>query len=124
VLFLPPYSGVVLGPPLSLLSLAGSLREAGYAPCLIDGALDRNFPETVAREISGALCFGVSLLTGPMIRDAMDMSRLVRRLRPELPIIFGGWHPSLVSGQTLSEDFVDIVVRHQGEDAGRNSTKA
>lgn len=115
VLFLPPYAGKVLGPPLSLLSLAGSLREAGYEPCLIDGALDHNFAESVAREIDGALCFGVSLLTGPMIHDAMEISRLVRRLRPELPIIFGGWHPSLVSGQTLSEDFVDIVVRHQGE---------
>jgi anaerobic magnesium-protoporphyrin IX monomethyl ester cyclase len=115
VLFSPPYSGKVLGPPLSLLSLAGSLREAGYEPCLIDGALDRDFPATVAREVSGALCFGVSLLTGPMIHDAMEMSRLVRKMRPQLPIIFGGWHPSLVSGQTLSEDFVDIVVRHQGE---------
>jgi anaerobic magnesium-protoporphyrin IX monomethyl ester cyclase len=115
VLFLPPYSGQVLGPPLCLLSLAGSLREAGYEPCLIDGALDRDFSETVVREIPDALCFGVSLLTGPMIRDAMEISLLVRRLRPELPIIFGGWHPSLVSGQTLSEDFVDIVVRHQGE---------
>jgi anaerobic magnesium-protoporphyrin IX monomethyl ester cyclase len=115
VLFLPPYSGKVLGPPLSLLSLAGSLRESGYHPCLIDGALDRHFPETIARELDGALCFGVSLLTGPMIHDAIEMSQLVRKLRPELPIIFGGWHPSLVSGQTLSEDFVDIVVRHQGE---------
>jgi anaerobic magnesium-protoporphyrin IX monomethyl ester cyclase len=115
VLFLPPYAGKVLGPPLSLLSLAGSLREAGYEPCLIDGALDRDFRATVVREIPGAVCFGVSLLTGPMISDAIEMSRLVRRLRPELPIIFGGWHPSLVSGQTLSEDFVDIVVRHQGE---------
>jgi len=115
VLFLPPYAGKVLGPPLSLLSLAGSLREAGYEPCLIDGALDLDFRAAVAREISGALCFGVSLLTGPMISDAIEMSRLVRNLRPELPIIFGGWHPSLVSGQTLSEDFVDVVVRHQGE---------
>src|SRR5580698_7034549 len=115
VLFLPPYAGKVLGPPLCLLSLAGSLREAGYEPCLIDGALDRDFSATVAREISGALCFGVSLLTGPMICDAMDVARLVRKLRPALPIIFGGWHPSLVSGQTLREDFVDVVVRHQGE---------
>jgi anaerobic magnesium-protoporphyrin IX monomethyl ester cyclase len=115
VLFLPPYAGKVLGPPLGLLSLAGSLREAGYQPCIIDGALDKDYEATVAREISGALCFGVSLLTGPMIHEAMAISRLVRALRPELPIIFGGWHPSLVSGQTLREDFVDIVVRHQGE---------
>ena len=30
LLFLPPYSGKLLGPPLGLLSLAGSLRAAGY----------------------------------------------------------------------------------------------
>src|SRR5580658_6344736 len=115
ILFLPPYSGKLLGPPLSLLSLAGSLRDSGYTPCLIDGALDRNFRETIAREIGSALCFGVSLLTGPMIRDAIEMAKLVRTLRPELPIIFGGWHPSLASAQTLNEPFVDIVVRHQAE---------
>src|SRR5262249_35924109 len=31
------------------------------------------------------------------------------------PVIFGGWHPSLVTAQTLREEFVDIVVRQQGE---------
>ena len=40
---------------------------------------------------------------------------MVRTARPDLPIIFGGWHPSLLPAQTLREDFVDIVVRHQGE---------
>ena len=50
-----------------------------------------------------------------MIRDAIAASRFVRSRRPGLPIIFGGWHPSLLSAQTLREDFVDIVVRHQGE---------
>jgi anaerobic magnesium-protoporphyrin IX monomethyl ester cyclase len=115
VLFLPPYAGPVLGPPLGLLALAGALREAGYEPRIIDGALDRNFRHTVIEEIGDSLCFGLSLLTGPMIVDSIEISRTVRRLRPELPIIFGGWHPSLLSGQTLREDFVDIIVRHQGE---------
>jgi anaerobic magnesium-protoporphyrin IX monomethyl ester cyclase len=115
VLFLPPYAGRVLGPPLGLLSLAGSLRDAGYVPRIVDGALDTNFRETIAREIRECLCFGLSLLTGPMIVESIEISRMVRRLRPDLPIIFGGWHPSLLTGQTLKEDFVDIVVRHQGE---------
>jgi anaerobic magnesium-protoporphyrin IX monomethyl ester cyclase len=115
VLFLPPYAGQVLGPPLGLLSLAGSLRAAGYEPVIVDGALDRDFRTTVAREIADCLCFGVSLLTGPMILDSIEISRMVRELNPNLPIIFGGWHPSLLTAQTLSEDFVDIVIRHQGE---------
>jgi anaerobic magnesium-protoporphyrin IX monomethyl ester cyclase len=115
VLFLPPYAGQVLGPPLGLLSLAASLRENGYAPCIIDGALDRNYLPRLMREIEDCLCFGVSLLTGPMIRDAIEVSRLVRKTKPKLPIIFGGWHPSLLPAQTIAEDYVDIVVRHQGE---------
>jgi radical SAM superfamily enzyme YgiQ (UPF0313 family) len=115
VLFLPPYAGAVLGPPLGLLSLAGALRQAGYQPRIIDGALDRDYRSTVAREIEDCLCFGVSLLTGPMILDAIEISQMVKRMRPDCFIVFGGWHPSLLSGQTLNEDFIDAVVRHQGE---------
>jgi anaerobic magnesium-protoporphyrin IX monomethyl ester cyclase len=115
VLFLPPYAGKVLGPPLGLLSLAASLRESGYEPCIIDGALERNYFPRLAREIEHCLCFGVSLLTGPMIRDAAEAARFVKQARPDIPVIFGGWHPSLLPGETLREDFVDIVVRHQGD---------
>jgi anaerobic magnesium-protoporphyrin IX monomethyl ester cyclase len=115
VLFLPPYSGKIFGPPLGLLSLAGSLRKAGYEPRVIDGALDGDHRRIVSDELKDCACFGVSLLTGPMIRDAIEIASLVRRRRPGLPIVFGGWHPSLLSEQTLREHFVDIVVRHQGE---------
>jgi anaerobic magnesium-protoporphyrin IX monomethyl ester cyclase len=115
LLFLPPYSGKLLGPPLGLLSLAGSLREAGYEPVIIDGALHRDYLARIQKALHDSLCFGVSLLTGPMIREAVAASRMVRRLRPDLPIIYGGWHPSLLTGETLREDFVDIVVRHQGD---------
>src|SRR5215472_2264039 len=115
ILFLPPYSGPIFGAPLGLLSLAGSLRQAGYEPCIIDGALDRKWRETIAHEIQDSACFGVSLLTGPMILDAIEVSRMVKRLHPSLPVVFGGWHPTLESSQTLREDFVDVVVRHQGE---------
>jgi anaerobic magnesium-protoporphyrin IX monomethyl ester cyclase len=115
VLFLPPYAGKVLGPPLGLLSLAGSLREAGYVPCIIDGALDRDYRRTVAEEVKDSLCFGVSLLTGPMIRDAIEISRMVKTLYPERFVVFGGWHPTLLTEQTLREEFVDAIVRHQGE---------
>jgi len=97
------------------LSLAGSLREAGYDPHIIDGALEPDYRRRVAEQIEDCACFGVSLLTGPMILDAIEMSRLVKSIRPELPVVFGGWHPSLLTGQTLREEFVDIVVRHQGD---------
>ena len=115
VLFLPPYTGAPLGPPMGLLCLASPLREAGYEVRIIDASITPNYLDSVRREIQDALCFGVSLLTGPMIRGAIAASSLVKSLRPDLPVVFGGWHPSLLPAQTLREGFVDIVVRNQGE---------
>ncbi len=115
VLFHPPYDGPPLGPPLSLLSLASPLLEAGFQVSIVDGAIDPEYKSSVAREIDGALCLGVSLLTGRMIRSAVEVSRLVRNINPRLPIVYGGWHPSLLPGQTLQEESVDAVARGQGE---------
>jgi hypothetical protein len=47
-LFLPPYSGKILGAPLGLLSLAGSIRQAGFEPLIIDGALDSAYRLRIA----------------------------------------------------------------------------
>src|ERR1700728_4515152 len=59
ILFLPPYSGKLLGAPLGLLSLAGSLRAAGYIPQIIDGALDRDYMKTIAAHAGDCACLGV-----------------------------------------------------------------
>jgi radical SAM superfamily enzyme YgiQ (UPF0313 family) len=115
VLFLPPYSGEPLGPPAGLLCLASPLRDAGYDVRIIDAAVVPDCVAAVMEETRDALCLGVSLLTGPMIRGAVAASRAVKERRPDLPVVFGGWHPSLLPEQTLSEEFVDIVVRYQGE---------
>jgi radical SAM superfamily enzyme YgiQ (UPF0313 family) len=115
LLFLPTYEGAVFGPPLGLLSLASSLQQAGFEPRIIDGAITPDSPAAIRQEVGECAAFGVSLLTGPMIRDAISASELVRDLRPDLPIIYGGWHPSLTPAQTLRESFVDVVVMHQGD---------
>ena len=115
VLFLPPYQGKPLGPSLSLLSLASPLRREGFQVSIIDAAIDPNYLDRLRNEIPSACCFGLSLLTGPMIRPAIEASQLVRRLHPNLPIVYGGWHPTLLPEQTLQADYVDVVVRGQGE---------
>jgi anaerobic magnesium-protoporphyrin IX monomethyl ester cyclase len=50
-----------------------------------------------------------------MIRGAIEAATAVKTYTPWLPVIFGGWHPSLLPNQTLSEPFVDMIVRGQGE---------
>jgi len=115
VLFLPPYEGAPLGPPAGLLAVAAPLLADGFEVCLVDAAVEPRWLERVERECADALCLGVSLLTGPMIRGAVDAARRVKRLRPEMPVVFGGWHPTLLPQQTLREPYVDAIVKHQGE---------
>ena len=115
VLFYPPYEGPPLGAPTCLLALAATLREAGFRPVIIDAAIEPRYKERVLEESDGALCLGISALTGPMIRGAIDVAKTVKAKMPKFPIIFGGWHPTLLPDETLAEPYVDIVVRGQGE---------
>lgn len=115
VLFYPPYDGPPLSAPLCLLALASPLLRSEFDVKLIDSVTSPDFERAVLRETEDALCLGISLLTGPMITTAIRIARAVRKLRPNLPIVFGGWHPTLVPEQTLVPDFVDAIVRGQGE---------
>lgn len=117
VFFFPAFSSQEATAPLGILAVATPLLRAGYQVRLIDSTITPNFERTVLAELSDALCLAVSLVTGPMIRETVQMARKAKALYPELPIILGGWHPSLLPGQTLAAEFVDIVVQGQGEDA-------
>lgn len=115
VLFYPPYDGPPLGAPLPLLCLASPLLQAGFQVRIIDDLLAPDFETEILREAADALCLGISLLTGPMITAAIRVAQAVKRSYPDLPIVLGGWHPSLAVEQTLREPYVNAVVRAQGE---------
>jgi radical SAM superfamily enzyme YgiQ (UPF0313 family) len=115
VLFYPPYEGEPLGAPLCLLALAAKLRNQNFQPIIIDAAIEPSWKKAVCEASEDALCLGISLLTGPMIRGAIEAANAVKSLYPKLPVIFGGWHPTLLPDETLAESYVDIVIRGQGE---------
>ena len=115
ILFYPAYEGPPLGAPVCLLALAASLRAAGFRPVIIDAAIEPDYKRRVCEELEGACCLGISVLTGPMIRGAIEVAKAVKAIAPKLPVIFGGWHPTLMPDETLAEPYVDIVVRGQGE---------
>jgi radical SAM superfamily enzyme YgiQ (UPF0313 family) len=52
-----------------------------------------------------------------MIRETVAIARAAKERYPDLPVILGGWHPSLLPEQTLAAEYVDVVVCGQGEDA-------
>ena len=115
ILFYPPYDGPPLGAPLSLLSLAGTLREANFEVVLIDAAIEPKYLDKIREHCTHAICIGISVLTGPMIRGAIEAAQFVKEHAPAVQVSFGGCHPTLCPESTLREPYVDVVVRGQGE---------
>lgn len=115
VLFFPSYSSKEASPPLALISIAAPLVEEGYEVRIIDQTIEDDYVGVVLREVRDALCLGISIITGPMIRGAVEVGRAVKAAFPHLPVVLGGWHPSILPEQTLAADFVDVVALKQGE---------
>lgn len=115
VFFFPAFASSDATAPLGILAVSTPLLRAGYKVVLIDSTITPNLKQRVLEEVKDALCLGISLVTGPMIRETAEIGRAVKAWDKDFPIILGGWHPSLLAMQTLEAEFVDIVVRGQGE---------
>jgi radical SAM superfamily enzyme YgiQ (UPF0313 family) len=105
--------------PLALLAVGSYLDREKYEVVIIDGRLEPDLVKAVLAHLDDALYLGVSVLTGRPIRDALRVSRAVKSVasaRPDLPVIWGGWHPSLFPRETLAETSVDVAVMAQGEE--------
>ncbi len=103
--------------PLSIMTMAASL-EGRYDSTLIDGNMDHNAVSSAraAVEKDNFDAVGITVMGGPQVATAIEVSRAVRAARPDVPIVWGGYFPTLYPDVVLSSDYVDFTIRGQGED--------
>jgi anaerobic magnesium-protoporphyrin IX monomethyl ester cyclase len=103
--------------PLALLALAAVL-EGREEYEIVDGNLDDNATETILSLMRRhhVEVLGVTVMPGPQMAAAVESCKEIRRLMPEIPIVWGGYFPSLYPEASLNAHYVDYVVRGQGED--------
>lgn len=100
--------------PLALLAVGSALDPREYDVRIVDGRLEQDPAAAVLAEIDDALCLGMTVLTGAPIRDALQVARVAKARRADLPVIWGGWHLSLFPTETLAEPAIDVTVQGQG----------
>lgn len=100
--------------PYALLYLERAVRDLEVDVILIDEQHDGDYVDRIEAVGERLLLVGVSAMTGEQIRGGAAFSREVKR-RTDVPLVWGGWHPTLLPEQTLAEHYVDIVVVGQGE---------
>lgn len=101
--------------PLPLIAISSLLANENFEILIVSDSLYDKPVERVLKEAATALCLGITAITGYQIVDGLKMAKLTREVNPHLPIVWGGWHPTLDPKGTICSPYVDIVVRGQGE---------
>ncbi|MCH2583414.1 MAG: B12-binding domain-containing radical SAM protein, partial [Planctomycetes bacterium] len=101
--------------PLELLQIATGPAAEGYEIVLLDAMIEENYIEKVLEACDGALCFASSCILGYQVYDGYVAAKMVREKHPGLPIIWGGWFPSVIPEMYLEANIADAVCIGQGE---------
>lgn len=99
--------------PLALLAVGSALDRETYETVIVDGRFHSH--QDLFHHLKDALCLGITTLTGAPLRDALAVTRAAHARFPDLPIVWGGWHPSLFPEMCAAEPGVRAAVVGQGE---------
>ncbi|MEW6668816.1 MAG: cobalamin-dependent protein [Thermodesulfobacteriota bacterium] len=107
-----------LNEPLGLAYIAAVLERAGHEVCILDApALDissQDIPPLIRDRHYRVM--GVTMLT-PMYRRSTEVIRTVREAFPDMVIVVGGAHPTILPEETLeSNPEIDFAVLGEGEE--------
>ncbi|MFA5142284.1 MAG: radical SAM protein [Candidatus Woesearchaeota archaeon] len=107
-----------LPPHLGLLAISTYIHNQGYSPKIFDTRpyfkQSKDYWADLNSLLEGALCVGLSVMTA-QVNSALEISKKIRENYPNLPIVWGGYHPSLYPMQTLEDPLVDFITQGEGD---------
>ena len=119
----PQFSGYPQ-PPMGLILIAAVLESKGYPVSLLDANLLNLKPADIVPLLRDTDILGLTAMT-PTVSRAIDIARELKSARPDLPIIMGGPHATLLPSETMAiAPEVDIIVRGEGEESFVNLLSA
>ncbi len=101
--------------PVGFLTLSAYLRRRGYGVRIVNLALrmmrSRRFsPERFLRKLEPKL-FGIDLHWLPHAHGGPAVAALLKKLHPEIPIVFGGISATCFHRELIEDPAVDFVLR-------------
>ena len=103
--------------PLSVLAL-GAMMEGREDYVIVDGNVEPDPAATILSLIKQAPVelLAVTVMPGPQMVAAIEPCKQIRLRYPKIPIVWGGYFPSVYADAALNAPYVDFAVRGQGED--------
>jgi len=119
VLFRPKYTNEDIdgpGVPWGLIYVSSFLVKEGYKVRIIDEIANSNWGSLILEEIkTRPLLFGVSSMSGLQIKYGLIFSQFIKE-HSNIPVVWGGVHPTILPRQTLANENIDFVVIGEGEE--------
>jgi anaerobic magnesium-protoporphyrin IX monomethyl ester cyclase len=103
--------------PLNLLQLSAPLINSGFTVDILDFHIESLSESEIAKRTENILFVGISCFTGLQSAEAIRIGKLLKRINPNLKLVWGGYHPSLWSDLAIKSDIVDFVIRGAGENS-------
>jgi len=100
---------------VGLLCLASYLDEKGIKAKIIDGARQKNYLDLIKKELPKVDFVGISVMT-TQVAPALEISKIVKDFNKDLPVIWGGLHPTFFPEETVKHPLIDIAVIGEGEE--------
>jgi anaerobic magnesium-protoporphyrin IX monomethyl ester cyclase len=100
-------------PPLGLLYLGAILEQDGHKVEVLDYHMEDVSQEQLKNSLTSSDAVGMTIYTYDR-KPAQDISKMVKELDPDIPILIGGPHCIFHQSQSLS-DFPDVDISATGE---------
>ena len=108
--------------PLSLLALGAALPPDVSWEILDGNPPDADLEVEVATRVrmraltdDPVTLIAMTVMPGPQLVSAVPLARRLKERFPMLPIVWGGYFPTLYPAPVLRAPYVDFLVRGQGE---------
>ena len=104
-------------PPIGLMYLASYLNDLGVEVEIIDAKCHNLSYEELRNKIEAFNpdLVGISVLVSASINNCNEIAKIVKEVKKDATVVFGGRHVTALPEDTLSFKDVDIVVRGEGE---------
>jgi len=101
--------------PLGILAVGSNLKRHGFEVELIN--INEKEIDKTAEQLSlqSQIYVGLSVMTGIQTKHSAQLSQKIKAINPNIQIVWGGIHPSLLPEQCLAEPYIDYVVISEGE---------
>ena len=103
--------------PYSILFIGSYLRANGIQVKLFDQRITSNKEILHYIESNPVTHVGLSTMTGPQIIFALELGRKVKQIKPDIKVVWGGIHVTVVPGSVHQQDNIDYIVHGEGEES-------